>query len=275
MHHSLAQTLRILGRRILYRIPSVTKLPWGDRWIARNDVMDELLRSGEGFESAEQKFLLKFLRKGMIVFDIGAHHGLYTLLCARMVGSEGKVVAFEPSPRERERLEANIRLNGYRHVVIEPVALSASKGSGVLHVCLGRETGCNSLRPPSVDEATETVHVPLSSIDDYVSSENFPAVDFIKLDVEGAELDVLSGAGAFLHRTRRPVFLVELADIRTLPWGYRSNQIFDLLFSSGFHWFSVTPDGFLREAGRKDTFHENLVAVPNEMLSSMSSMRKG
>jgi len=271
---SVIEKLRRVLRRILYLVPSVVTLPWGDHWIARDDVMDEHIRSGEEFERGEQQFLLRFLQAGMVVFDIGAHHGLYTLLAASKVGSSGKVVAFEPSPRERKRLTENVRLNRHDHVVVEPMALGKSKGKATLHVCLGRETGCNSLRPPTVEEPLESVEVTVSTVDDYCADRKIDSCDFVKLDVEGAEQDVLSGATQFTTRAPRPVFLIELADIRTEAWGYRSSVIFDILASRGFRWYSVTDDGFLTARGRKESFHENLIAVPEERMDAVQPFIK-
>src|SRR5438309_4114648 len=108
--------------------------------------MDGALRNG--FERQEQEFLLEFLGPGMTFIDIGAHHGLYSLLASKKVGPSGRVVAFEPSPREFRRLRWNLALNRCRRVRAEPFALGATDGTADLFVCLGWDTGCNSLRPP-------------------------------------------------------------------------------------------------------------------------------
>lgn len=231
--------------------------------------MDEHIRTKDGFEHIERQFLLNYLQSGMCVLDIGAHHGLYTLLAPRMVGSSGRVIAFEPSPRERKRLFSNIRLNRYTNITVEPYALATSSGTGTLHICLGRETGCNSLRPPSVDESTEASEVPLTSVDDYVKKKCLSIIDFIKLDVEGAELDVLTGASTLLQQTSRPVFLAELADIRTIPSNYKSVAIYDFLAGRNYRWFSVTVRGSLQSAARKELFHENLVSIPEEKVNQL------
>lgn len=274
MASSVFEKLKRVARRALYVFPTVKRLPWGDRWIARNDVIDEHIRSEDEFERAEQQFVLNFLKPGMNVFDVGAHHGLYTLLAASKVGATGKVVAFEPSPRERKRLTENVLLNGYQNVTVEPMALGKTNGKATLHVCLGRETGCNSLRPPAVEEPLESFEVPVSTVDTYCMTYGITSIDFVKLDVEGAELDVLAGAQEFTTRTPRSVFLVELADVRTLSWGYQSSSIYDALASRGFRWYSVTEGGFLKPQERKDSFHENLVAVPEERSKSVQPFIK-
>ena len=73
------------------------------RWLKSND-LSFLSNLAGNFEEAERQFVERFLRPGMIVLDIGAHHGYYTLLASRKDGQKGKVIAIEPSPRERRKL---------------------------------------------------------------------------------------------------------------------------------------------------------------------------
>lgn len=218
------------------------------------------------FEVGEQNFLLGFLQPGMVVVDIGAHWGLYTLLASKRVGTKGRVIAFEPSPRELGRLKYNLLLNRCRNVRVEPLGLSSSGGLAQLFVCLGRETGCNSLKPPAVSGPTKPVQVSLTTIDDYCERQGMFHVDFLKLDVEGAEMEVLKGATEFLSRKPRPILMCELADNRTEPWGYLSLEIYEFLAARGFRWFSVMREGRLCACEKKQNFHENLFAVPEEKL---------
>src|SRR5277367_4156815 len=88
--------------------PTSFTLPFGAKWVAEGSALDRTLQSG-GFEKSEVNFVQQYLRSGMTVLDIGAHHGLYTLLASLRVGERGRVIAFEPSPRERVRLERHIQ----------------------------------------------------------------------------------------------------------------------------------------------------------------------
>ncbi|MEM3485862.1 MAG: FkbM family methyltransferase [Candidatus Methanomethyliaceae archaeon] len=238
--------------------------------LAWNDVMGQHFRKCDDFEQGEQSFLLQYLAPGMTVLDIGAHHGLYTLLASKKVGEQGRVIAFEPSPRELRRLKWNLLLNRCCNVHIVPYALGSNEGTAELFVCLGQETGCNSLRPPAVNEPVSKIRVPITTVDHYLERIGVDKVDFMKLDVEGAELEVLRGAVQLLEGTR-PLILCELADLRTEPWGYSSIQIYDFLRSRGYKWFSITPGGKLRSCPRKDRFHENLLAVPQDKLRFVKS----
>ena len=252
--------------RVLPSVPLPVLLPYGGWWLAGDDVCDDAVFTGN-FEVSERRFVQGFLKPGMTVLDIGAHHGFYTMLAAKMVGPTGRVMCFEPSHRERERLLVHLRLNRIlNRVSVFPIALGRETGESTLYVVVGRDTGCNSLRPPAVTEPTRTVRVLLTSLDAFVAQQHVKYVDFIKMDVEGAELGVLEGGEELLGGRQRPVILAELNDSRTLPWGYSASTIYDSLAAKGYHWFAITQDGKLRACPRTDQFGANLVAFPDERL---------
>ena len=265
LENLLRARVNAIRMRFLPWLPLLIRLPWGGWWLVFNDVMGHHLLFRDGFEEGEQNFVLHFLQAGMVVLDVGAHHGLYTLLASKKVGPQGHVIAFEPSPRELRRLQWNLFLNRCRNVRVVPSALGSGEGTAELFVCLGRETGCNSLRPPAVSEPVRKIQVWVTTLDHYLQRTGMSKVDFMKLDVEGAELEVLKGASGLLSSSR-PLILCELADVRTEPWGYSSVEIYDFLQSHGYRWFSITLQGKLQACPRKPHYHENLLAVPDEKL---------
>lgn len=223
------------------------------------------------FEAAEYRFVERFLRPAMIVLDIGANQGYYTLLSARKVEPLGKVLAFEPSPRELRRLKLHLWLNGCKNVEVSSSALGAVSGTEELYVVLGTETGCNSLRPPDVSQPTSRLPVRVECLDDVLKARGINHVDFIKLDVEGAELSVLQGAQELLRRSPRPVILAEVQEIRTQPWGYRAAEILSCLLSIGYHWFQANSVGHLEELHiSQETCAGNFVAIPRERIASLN-----
>lgn len=251
-------------RRFLPGLPLPIPLPFGAWFLARNDYMGGAEMHG-GFELAERAFVSRFLQAGMTALDIGAHHGLYTLLASKLVGPNGRVFAFEPSPRERRALRWNVGLNRCKNVVIEGLALGNEEGEGSLYVVDGHETGCNSLRPPAWPGGVSPVAVCISSLDKWLGMHKVKTVDFIKLDVEGGELSVLQGAQKLLESAPRPVVLAELQDIRTQPWGYRASEIILYLSSKGYKWFSLSAEGSLMPLDvRAETYDGNFVACPAE-----------
>src|ERR1700730_1679427 len=201
-------------QRIFPEMPIPLRLPFGAWWLAQRSALDHELMHGS-FEDAETRFVRRFLRTGMTVVDVGAHHGLYTLLASKGVGRRGKVIAFEPSPRERRRLLRHIRVNACSNVAVEACALGDEVGEANLFVVGGWLDSCNSLRPPAVKEETETIRVSVERLDHVMRKLGVDGVDLIKVDAEGAELSVLQGAGGLLRAASRPVILAEVQEIRT------------------------------------------------------------
>jgi FkbM family methyltransferase len=186
------------ARRILPEIPIPWRLPFGAWWLARDGELDHKLVE-ENFERAELRFVERLLRRGMTVLDIGAPHGLYTLLCSKCVGRQGQVIAFEASPRECRRLAKHVRVNGCSNVRIEPHAVGSQSGSADLYVLNGSCNWGNSLRAPVVFESTFKIPVQVFPVDDVLLELGISRVDFIKLDVEGAELSALKGTARLLR----------------------------------------------------------------------------
>jgi FkbM family methyltransferase len=254
------------------RLP--VRLPFGAWWLPRNDYLTELLVAGT-FETNEVAFVRSILQPGMTVLDLGAHHGLYTLLASKRVAPGGKVFAFEPSPRERRALRQHVLLNLCRNVTIQGLALGSENTRANLFVVEGSQTGCNSLRPPDVFCVTSPVRVRVIRLDDWLDSQRIDQVDFIKLDVEGAELDVLKGAERLLNRRPRPVILAEVQDVRTIPWGYRANEVLLHLHDRGYKWFSVLVHGTVKELDLSArNFEGNFIACPQERESEFVEMMK-
>ena len=260
------KAVRFRWLTLLFGIPLRVRLPFGSLWIARNDATGRMILRGQ-FENAESRFVEQFLKPGMVVLDIGAHHGYYSLLASQKVGPIGKVVAFEPSLRERRNLLEHLRLNASTNVQVEETALGETDGSAELFVVKGRETGCNSLRPPDVRQPTKAIEVRVARLDDFARQHNLERVDFVKMDVEGAELSVLKGATEFLERRPRPVIFCEVQDLRTRPWGHAAREIVDFLRQRGFFWYVPSDDGAMRPlTSDQIEFDGNFVAVPEEKL---------
>ncbi len=245
-------------------------MPWGDWWLAENDYCGGALVQGR-YESEECAFVERYLRPGMCILDVGAHHGFYTLLASLKTGPTGRVLAFEPSPRERAKLVRHLRLNRRANVKVFDRALGSAEGAAELFLVDGTETGCNSLRRPNVVQPTTAVSVRVDTLDGCLASEGIAKADFVKLDVEGAEIEVLKGAVNMLERRPRPVFLCEVQDIRTAPWGYRAKVIVDFLAGREFQWFRLSPAGIACAVDPEtESFNGNYIAAPFERLLELA-----
>jgi FkbM family methyltransferase len=257
-------TLANRARRIFPNMPIPLRLPGGVWWLAEESFLDQKLLFGE-FETMERTLVKKLLRRDMTVVDVGAHHGLYTLLASKCVGWHGRVVAIEPSPRECVRLEKHLRLNRSSNVELIPCAAGEDLGEAELYVVERFNDVCNSLRPPDTPEPVKTRRVQVRRLDDILSELDISKVDFIKLDAEGAELSVLYGAMKLLNCNPRPAMLVEVQDIRTKPWCYAAREILQFLMRLDYQWFAIAAKGALLPIPcNLETYNANLVALPVE-----------
>jgi FkbM family methyltransferase len=154
------------------------------------------------YEPAIQAVLESTLRKGGVAFDIGANLGYFTLVMAKQVGPGGRVVSFEPDPEMFSALTRNIERNidDAKGIVAVPGAVGAEAGT----VRFAR--GWRSTRGKIVSSGGD-LEVELMKVDD--AADRFGVPRLLKIDVEGAELDVLRGAGAIL-KSEKPLVLVEV-----------------------------------------------------------------
>lgn len=262
------RTVFFRWNRIFPETPFPIRLPFGAWWLARNDFMGAGLFNG-GYENSERRFVQRFLRPGMTVLDIGAHHGFYSLLASRMVGPQGQVLAVEASPRERKNLTRHLRINRCKNVRVEACALGETKGTADLFLVNGFQAGTNSLHLPPTSVPRETVQVEIKRLDGVLAERNIANVDFMKVDVEGAELSALKGAFEILSRKPRPVILIEVQDVRTEPWGYPAREIVRFLSDIGYFWFRPLPDGRIEKMdAAAEKYDGNFVAIPAEQIAS-------
>ena len=167
-----------------------------------------------------------------VIYDIGAFHGMLTLFFARR-GSQ--VVAYEPVGLNRSRLAENVKLNSLTNVTIRDVAVGAAAGTGVMQVDLlmsgGSKLGPIGLAPGGMTDSVESIQV--TTLDQDIRDFRLPDPEFIKIDVEGCELQALQGAAETLRRCRPELFLEMHGD--TFEAKVRkTREIVEFLFDSGY-----------------------------------------
>jgi FkbM family methyltransferase len=151
--------------------------------------------------------LARTLRPGWHCLDVGANHGYYTLLMADAVGPEGRVAAVEPTPRQAELLRETLDVNGFTNVVVAQQAATDQEGRTLQLVVPARR----SMNARIVEEAGPgdlVVEVESTTID--ALTHEWPRVDLIKIDVEGAEERVWRGMQRTLADNPEIVLLLEL-----------------------------------------------------------------
>lgn len=158
-----------------------------------------------------------------IIFDVGAYVGLSSIKFANKTPG-GLVVAFEPFPYNYQLLSCNIRNNNILNII--PVNIALGKSDGVVEFFVGNGSAGHSLRK---EQATKnSIMIKMKTIDTIIKELNLPYVSFIKMDVEGAALDVLQGAESVLRQKPHIVVACEhgLTEV---------NEVCEFLLSKGFN----------------------------------------
>jgi FkbM family methyltransferase len=162
------------------------------------------------YEMPVQETLAQYLKPGDIFYDIGANVGFFTIVAAKLVGSSGKVYAFEPEAANIATLRHNIQINRFTHVSAIAKAVSRTTGQGEL--LLAAYCGGHTLaKVGSRAAARDVVNIDVISIDDAIGQNEIAPPTFVKIDVEGAEIDVLYGMTQTIQKYQ-PIVLYEVDD---------------------------------------------------------------
>jgi FkbM family methyltransferase len=193
-------------------------------------------------------------RPGSTVLDIGANVGDWTLSIALRVGANGRVLAFEPVPYLADAISKTSRINRQNQVEVHNLALSNEDGSAEFSVEQGNSGG-SRLGPMSGDFSSITV--PTRRLDSLLAERpDIDRIDFIKIDVEGFELQVLEGARTTLARFH-PALILESGHENDTE---RRSQS-DLLIGLGYDVIGAFVPGGLVEIGWED-YRERSGEVP-------------
>jgi FkbM family methyltransferase len=158
------------------------------------------------YEPAVTQALMRTVQPGWVCVDVGAHLGYFTLLLARLVGETGCVFAFEALPENARWLRENVALNGFTdRVTVEDLAVTDGKQPVIrLNAPLHYTSEWSIVRRSPVHRS---VKVQTVSLDEYFAGRT--GVDFIKMDIEGAEYIALQGSRSLLQQ-HCPLCLIEL-----------------------------------------------------------------
>ncbi len=173
---------------------------------------------------------IEFLKPGMVMFDIGAHFGLFTLTAANIVGQTGHVHAFEPGETQLRYLNANVGHNSYEdRVSVNAVALGESPGE------IGYEPGPErNLGASRVTTLAGGRIVPLITLDDYCREKGIDRLDAIKIDVEGFELSVLRGFSKTISRLVPKLIAYECDPESCQVHGFSTAEVHQFFLDHGY-----------------------------------------
>lgn len=179
-----------------------------------------------------QDAMAQFLAPGGVLYDIGANVGFFSLLGARLVGGKGRVVAFEPEPKNADAVRRNASLNDMDHITVIEAAVGAAPGKAELLVA-DHPGGATIADAGTPRDVRERAVVDVVCIDAMVRKEQIPPPTFIKVDTEGAEEAVLRGLELTARRFT-PVIVCEVDDATHAGVESKARDVRERLASWGY-----------------------------------------
>ncbi|EPA05162.1 FkbM family methyltransferase [Candidatus Nitrosarchaeum limnium] len=184
------------------------------------------------FGKLDTEIIKNCIKTGDIVVDLGANIGYYTLIAAKLVGDKGKVFAFEPEPKNFEILKKNVELNNYQNVILEQKAVSDVNEK--INLYLSEGIGTHSIKLKQ--NIKQTIQVESIRLDDYFSNLNLTdKINFIKIDVEGAEFRALNGMNMILKQSKHLKIFTEFMKNFIVESGTEPKDMLELLINNGFN----------------------------------------
>ena len=195
--------------------------------LERNDLKKEILATK------------KLIKKDDMVFDAGANIGILSAVYSRLVGNSGKVYSFEPVNETFSRLKETLSLNGCDNVVPIKIALSDISGSAEMRIFDESLSGLSSLAKPKYPAYNSNdMPVKTETLDNICAEFGITGIDFLKIDVEGFEKEVLAGAGELLKNNIIKFIQFEISDAPLTASGKTPEDVVNVLKKYNYSVFS-------------------------------------
>ena len=217
-----------------------------------------------GVREYETTALVKsIIAEGDVVINIGANLGYYTLMESKFAGSAGKVYAIEPNPQSVEILKHNVQINGLKNVEVFSMSIGDKDGTGKLNI--SRKSNWCSMSRHKSKAFVGSVDVTVVSVDSFIKDRARP--DFIRMDVEGYEYEIIKGMRSLMARDGRLGLLIEVhaeflgADktrslLKVLKEnGFKAKKVIIKKFPEPYHiprWFNNVLDYLSKKIGERD-----------------------
>ena len=205
------------------------------------DSSDSLRLSTNGvFEPYTTEVIKQNISNGDLVMDIGANIGYFTLIMAKGITENGKVFSFEPEPKNFKLLKKNVEINNYSNVILEKKAIGNKTGIAKLYLADRKNNIFHSgmhriFRSDLVSQISNPVSINIIKLDDYLQDLKFiKKIRLIKIDVEGAEFDVLKGMSKILDENKGIKIVMEFSSENLEDYGSNPSDVIDFLINKGF-----------------------------------------
>jgi len=216
-------------------------------------------------DSCEFRLLQRIAASAKVIVDIGANLGSFTLTLARLA-PQARIFSFEPAPTTYRILDENIRLNALGNISLQMQAVCEKVGT-VQFTDAALSPGNNSIFRAAEHSNCPTVDVPATTLDQFCRGQSIEAIDFLKIDAEGAEPLVVRGAADLFRRRAIKAGIIEVAAYWLRAGGSDQVQLARQVRELGYDLFFLSPDG---QAGNRmtdevlmATNHVNALFLPN------------
>lgn len=182
-------------------------------------------------DRALTEIVASLLREGDVCLDVGANFGWYTTLFYKHCGAKGAVHAFEPVPQTFRQLRRNYQLMGEpENVFLNNLAVGDHRNHITINLFEGEPTGHASLSAQGHDEGDAiSFECEMITLDSYLEKHDLHNVNFVKVDIEGAELMFLKGAEKLFGQEAPPIFLIEMALATSKSFDYIPNDLINFI----------------------------------------------
>ena len=223
--------LRRLGKKLLrHRVWTVQQ---GEAYGLKLRLPQNLDYLYGSSEIPVQRALVEHLRPGRVFYDIGANMGFFSLIAARQVGASGSVHSFEPLTENAAHVRANAKLNQFENIHVHDVAVGGASRMEELHLTAwdgGIALGSSAIKTVA---PLSTRKVRVVELDQFVQDRGLLPPAVVKIDVEGAELEVMQGMAETIARAK-PIIVYEVDDGNSESFQRRWKELDEYIISFGY-----------------------------------------
>lgn len=253
-----------------YQLPTVISDNWGMRFLYYpTDSESVEVVTTKDFYKSELLAIKKLIKKGDITVDIGANIGMFSVYLSLVVGDRGQVYAFEPVRDTYHRMLENLAINRCENVLPYRQAVSNKVGKSTMNIFPEGYGAWNTFGRPNFGEIKPVgkENVPTTTVEHFCRQNKISNIDFLKIDVEGYEKDVLEGAKRMLASNKIKYLSFEISEIPLKGAGRKGRDVFDFLKSFGYSAYEFNPETnkFTGPVLDSDAYYQNYYASKKDM----------
>lgn len=221
-----------LKRLLCWRRQEV-RISEGVFWVDLASNFGLRVTSAEGYEPQTKALLLSFLRPGLTFLDLGANEGYFSVVAAKTVGPEGRVISIEPQARLGEVIRRNFTANGATTATLHAVAISDMSGSAEFNLAPDTNSGSSGL-VRATRYANPTQQIRLLRLEEFLGELGVARIDVMKVDIEGFEYEAILGSPKVFQEHRIRCLVVEVHGAYLIHRGRRPEDIADFMLACGY-----------------------------------------